>query len=174
MSKSSELVQKQRIIEVNIKSDAIAQQVKDVNEHKKEPVLPCSFVDTNSRTVIPVFNKDNRNSGLSNEPNSSINFDSLEHFNYTFKRVDILYIRVADPFSWTEIPTFIRAGAEIWREITIQQVRELFIDVEQMKRLHSHINSIGYQDTVWADDMPSNPSESQDNSLNSYYLDPDD
>ena len=82
MSKSSELVQKQRIIEVNIKSDAIAQQVKDVNEHKKEPVLPCFVVDTNSRRVIPVFNKDNRTSGLSNEPNSSFDFDALEHTNY--------------------------------------------------------------------------------------------
>ena len=78
-------------------------------------------------------------------------------------RVDIPFVCVVNPLSWTEIPTIIGIEACIWKEITNQKMKELFnIDLVDKQCLDSKKNNTGQDDIICAENLSSDDS-SDDN-----------
>jgi len=64
-------------------------------------------------------------------PNSLQNCNNYDLSKGILTSVEIPFIRVVDPLSWTEIPTIIGTEASIWKEMTTQKIDEFFnIDLE--------------------------------------------
>ena len=135
VSKSSELVKVQSIVEFKITSDAIQQEVKDLDENKNlDKIKIPEHLDEMDKT------KD--------APNHDQ--DALKQVNIPEYEDDLIMSLVnsvdCQKF-WTEIPIFINTSAEVLWELTLD-----------IKKDENKV--VNFENMVWAEDMPSNPSDS--------------